>query len=308
MPIPVQIAGERWKLMISRLAIFASAVAAILILGPVAKAQDQQPGAVYDFMRKGEKPSPAPKRDISGIWEPAANAGAGIGGGGAPLMPDDGKPEHAPPFTPEGLKAFLSHKPTNGAHKVATGQTNDPLASCNPDGFPRIVLHNFRTSRIIQTPDSVVILYEYNKKWRVIWTDGRQLPKDPENPTWGQPDPPESRWWGYSVGKWVDDYTFVAESNGFDDRTWLDNAGRPLSEALHVVEQYRRTDLNHLETTITVDDPKMYTKPWVAINLRLRLQAPSFDIHEMECAPMEIDAYNKTIDFSNSDSGSNSGK
>ena len=78
---------------------------------------------------------------------------------------------------------------------------------------------------------------------------------------------PNRRWWGYSVGKWVDDYTFVAESNGFDDRTWLDNAGRPHSDLLHVIEQYRRTDRDHLEITITIDDPKMYTKPWEALRL-----------------------------------------
>ena len=91
--------------------------------------------------------------------------------------------------------------------------------------------------------------------------------------TWA-PDPPESRWWGYSVGKWVDDYTFVAESNGFDDRTWLDNVGRPHSDLLHVTEQYRRTNRDHLEITVTVDDPKMYTKPWVALRLTERLQKP----------------------------------
>ena len=292
----------------SRVMAFTSTLVVILILSPITHAQDRQPGAVYDFDRTGEKPEPAPKRDISGTWEPAANAGAGIAGGGAPLMPSDGKPEHQPPYTPEGLKAFQSHKPTNGATKVDIHETNDPLPACNPQGFPRIVLHNFRTSRILQTPDNVVILYEFNKKWRVIWTDGRQLSKDPENPTWGEPDPPESRWWGYSVGKWVDDYTFVVESNGFDDRTWLDNGGRSHSDALHVTEQYRRTDLKHLEMTITIDDPTMYTKPWVALKLLLRLQAPSFDIHEMECAPMETDAYNKAMQFTNSPVGSDSGK
>jgi hypothetical protein len=55
---------------------------------------------------------------------------------------------------------------------------------------------------------------------------------------------------------WMDDYTFVAESNGFDDRTWLDNAGRPHSDALRVVETYRRVDADHMEKTITIDDPK----------------------------------------------------
>jgi hypothetical protein len=68
---------------------------------------------------------------------------------------------------------------------------------------------------------------------------------------------------GYSTGKWVDDYTFVAESNGFDDRSWLDNVGRPHGNALRVIEQYRRVDRDHLQTPVTIDDPKMYTKPWV---------------------------------------------
>ena len=253
------------------------------------------PGAVYDFDKKGEKPTPAPKRDISGVWEPAAGYNDGVAATGAKEMPSDGKAEHELPYTAEGRKAFLANKPTFGVTQVEAALTNDPVPGCNPQGFPRILLHNFRTSRIVQTPENVLVLYEFNKKWRVIWTDGRQLPKDPQNPTWGLPDPPESRWWGYSVGKWVDDYTFVAESNGFDDRTWLDNVGRPHSNLLRVTEQYRRTDRDHLEITVTIDDPKMYTKPWVALRLRERLQKPSFDIHEMECAPMETDAYNKDI-------------
>jgi len=271
-------------------------------------AQDEarQPGAVYDFDKKGEKPAPAPKHDLSGIWEPAQGPGAGIHANGAGEMPSDGKPEHELPYTPLGRQTFAAHKPTFGVTQVPSALTNDPMPGCNPQGFPRVVLHNFRTSRIIQTPENVVILYEFNKKWRVIWTDGRQSPKDAANPTWGPKDPPESRWWGYSVGKWTDDYTFVAESNGFDDRTWLDNAGRPLSDALHVIEQYYRTDRDHLEMTITVDDPKMYTKPWVALKLRLRLQPPSFDIHEMECAPMETEQYNKI--FANPAAGVDAGK
>ncbi len=253
----------------------------------------RQPGAVYDFDQKGEKPGPAPKHDISGVWEPAGGPGAGIHANGAGQMPSDGKPEHELPFTPLGRQTFMAHKPTFGVTQVPSALTNDPMPGCNPQGFPRIVLHNFRTSRVIQTPENVVILYEFNKKWRVIWTDGRQLPKDAESPTWGSPDAPESRWWGYSVGKWIDDYTFVAESNGFDDRTWLDNAGRPHSDALHVIEQYHRTDQQHMDMTITIDDPKMYTKPWVAVKLRLRLQSPHFDIREMECAPIETEEYNK---------------
>jgi len=243
----------------------------------------RQPGAVYDFDFKGQKPAPAPIHDISGIWEPARGPGDSIQPDGAKAMPSDGKPEHALPFTPAGEAAFKAHKPGFGTTAVATALINDPMDICDPQGFPRIVLHNFRTSQIVQTANQVLILYEFNKKWRNIWTDGRALPNDP--------DP---RWWGYSVGKWVDDHTFVAQSAGFYDRTWLDNAGRPHSDALHVEERYQRVDRDHLEMTITIDDPKMYTKPWVALNkLPLRLQAPGFDIIEMECSPSETAQYNR---------------
>src|SRR6202140_1574108 len=207
----------------------------------------RQPGAVYDFDVKGEKPAPAPARDISGTWEPAKGVGDAIQANGAKAIPSDGKPEHALPFTTAGEEAFKAHKAGFGVNSVATAFINDPMDICDPQGFPRIVLHNFRTSQIVQTPNQVLILYEFNKKWRVIWTDGRALPTDPEQPRWTPKDPPEARWWGYSTGKWIDDYTFVAETNGFDDRTWLDNTGRPHSDALQVEETYHRVDADHLE-------------------------------------------------------------
>jgi hypothetical protein len=263
----------------------AGVIAALFVVPRVAFGQGEvrQPGAKYDFDFKGEKPAPAPRRDISGVWEPAASASAGINANGAQLMPSDGKPEHELPYTAEGRAAFLSHKPTFGVTMVPSALTNDPMPGCDPQGFPRIVLHNFRTSRIIQTPENVVILYEFNKKWRTIWTDGRPIPKEVDEP----------RWWGYSVGRWVDDYTFAAESYGFDDRTWLDNAGRPHSDAMRVREEYKRTDRDHVVMTIVVDDPKYYTRPWTALILPLRLQSPNFDIREMECSPTETALYNK---------------
>jgi hypothetical protein len=234
----------------------------------------RQPGAVYDADVKGEKPAPAPRRDLSGTWEPATSANAGVNA--------DGVRDPAP-FTAEGREAFLANKPTRGTTAVPVAENNDPFQKCDPQGFPRIVLHNFRTSRILQTPENVVILYLYNRKWRVIWTDGRALPKDVDEP----------RWWGYSVGRWVDDYTFVVESAGFDARSWLDNAGRPHSEAMRVEERYRRVDRDHLEMTVVIDDPKYYTKPWTAQVISLRLQSPNFDIRENECVPSEMELYQK---------------
>lgn len=294
-----------------------SLIAGLMLVPITTSAQLRQPGLVYDFDRTDEKPAPPPKHDISGVWEPALGPGAGIQGKGALAMgsceyrvpgvpysgyaydpkapiPDCLRPAVEPPYTALGRETLLSHVPTEGYRMVPSVESNDPEPACNPQGFPRIVLHLFRTSRIIQTPDNVAILYELNKKWRAIWTDGRKLPENPEQPTWGALYAPESRWWGYSVGRWEDDYTFVGESNGFNDKTWIDNAGLPHSAALHVEERYHRVDRNHLEMTIIIDDPKMYTKPWVALNkLRLRLQSPSFDIPEEECSPLETEEYNK---------------
>jgi hypothetical protein len=247
--------------------------------------QARQPGAVYDFDNKDERPRPAPIHDLSGIWEPAAGPSDGIQPFGAKAMPSDGKPEHELPYTPQGLEAFRRAKPGIGLREVPAALVNDPLDFCDPAGFPREDLFELRTTEILQTPQQVVILYEFDKVWRVIWTDGRELPKDPE-----------PRWFGYSVGKWEDDYTFVVQSNGMDERTWIDNGGRPHSDELRIEERFHRRDYDHLEITVIIDDPKFYTKPWVALDkLPMRLQSPNFDIREMICAPSETADYNKGL-------------
>jgi hypothetical protein len=261
----------------------------LMTFSTAAYAQARQPGAVYDFDRKGEKPGAAPRRDISGTWEPAAGPSAGIQADGAQLMRSDGKPEHEPPFTELGRKMFLENKPSVGATMVLSAVTNDPVkggvtgTGCDPVGFPRLVLWNLRSSRIIQTPENVVVLYMFNKKWRVINTDGKPLPTEF----------PEPRWFGYSAGRWDDDYTFVVETGGIDERTWIDAAGRPHSDELRVEERYQRVDREHLLLTVTITDPKMYTKPWTAMRMSLRLQPANFDMREMECSPSENLLYNQ---------------
>jgi hypothetical protein len=311
--------------MPKRLAVPIIAALVVLIGSRFAHAQTRLPGAVYDFDRKGETPAPAPKRDISGIWEPASSSQGGIQGKGAAAMesckrnpktgrysvdphapvtdtgyatPDCVKPDSEPPYTELGRKTLLAHVPVEGYRMVPDALTNDPILKCDPGGFPRINLHNFRTSEILQTPTHVVILYKFQHRYRQIWTDGRELPKDPENPAWSNSAdalPAEARWWGYSVGRWVDDFTFVVETNGFyDDRTWLDNAGLPQSDAMQVEETYHRVDANHLELSIKITDPKMYTKPWIALDkLSLRLQSPHLEIQEMECSPSDQERWNK---------------
>ena len=225
---------------------------------------------------------PVPRHDISGIWDGTDTGG--IQQLGAKAMPDDGKPEHQPPYTPAGLEALKLTKPSNGTRSVLPGDTNDPVfAVGDPQGFPREDLYELRSTQILQTPQSVVILYQFGKIWRVIWTDGRELPKDPE-----------PRWFGYSVGKWVDEDTLVVETSGIDERSWLDLVGRPHSGDLRVEERFHRVDRAHLEWTVTIDDPKMYTKPWVALDrFPMKSQPAEFDVREMICSPSEAAEYNK---------------
>ena len=129
------------------------------------------------------------------------------------------------------------------------------------------------------------MLYEFGKIWRVAWTDGREIPKDSE-----------PRWFGYSTGKWADDYTFVVETTGIDERTWIDRAGRPHSAELRVEEKFHRVDRDTLELTVTINDPKMYTRPWVPLDrLPFKLEPPNFDVREMMCSPSEFAEYNKII-------------
>jgi hypothetical protein len=138
----------------------------------------------------------------------------------------------------------------------------------------------------MQDERRIVILYEFEKRWRNIWMDGRDLPKEI----------PEPRYYGYSVGKWVDDTTLVVNTIGVvgNEKIWLDETGRPASDAMHVEERFQRVNRNRLALTVTIDDPKMYTKPWVALNkFPMRLQSPDYDVVEMMCIPSEEEQYYK---------------
>jgi hypothetical protein len=220
---------------------------------------------------------PAPKRDLTGIWQPMG----GTQGIGPQAMPGDGKPGHEPPYTPYGLELLKTHHATRGIYEVQTAADNDPSHTCDPQGFPRENLFELRATQFIQTPEQVILLYTFDRVWRSIWTDGRELPKDP--------DP---RWYGYSVGKWTSDDTFEVDTNGMDERTWVDNAGRPHTDELRTHEVFHRIDRDRMELSMTIDDPKVYTKPWMALNkMQFRLLPPTTELQEMLCSPSEMAKY-----------------
>ena len=237
---------------------------------------------------------PAPKRNLTGMWG-TLGAGSGIQASGVQLKPTNGKPENALPYTPYGLELYKSHKALEGADAVLLLQTNDPRNKCEPLGIPRYTHYNLRLTQIFQDDYKVAILYYYDNRWRVIWTDGRPLPKVLDGTVELDGQIREQRFFGYSVGKWLDDYTFQVDTVGTmpEDRVWLDSTGRPISDQVHVTETFHRISADEMEWSETINDPKIYTKPWETMKMPLRLQDPRTDIMEYYCSPVEAENYNK---------------
>jgi hypothetical protein len=232
------------------------------------------------------KSGPAPKRDLSGIWDAGFLEG-GIQPNGAYEYPDD--PEHVGhdvPYTALGKEARMKNKPGLGVSgQFPLAEVNDPMDYCDPLGMPRSDLSELRVIEILQNTNQLVILNQHNDAWRIIWTDGRDLPQDPA-----------PRWNGYAVGKWVDDYTFVANYIGMDPRTWLDNVGRPHSDALRMEERWHRVNSDTLELTVTINDPKFYTQPWKGLDKFVIHRLPDgFDISEAICSATEMSEYIRLI-------------
>ena len=271
----------------------------VLALSPDTHAQSRRPPAAAD----SPKPGPAPRRDLSGTWTPASRPGGAIQASGVQAMPNDGKPEHALPYTPYGLELYRSHKALEGVDAVLPAFGDDPRNKCEPLGFPRMNHYNVRMTQIFQNPYKIAILYEYDKRWRDIWIDGRELPKLVEGGVMAGGTFKESRWYGYSVGKWTDDYTLVVQTVGMmpEDRIWLDSTGRPISDAVTVEEVFHRVDSDHMEWTETIDDPRVYTKPWRTMKIMFKLADPHTDVLEMYCSPVEMQQYYEL--FGNAASG-----
>jgi hypothetical protein len=233
------------------------------------EAPKQRPQTLYQkLMAAPDTGGPAPKRDLSGFWT-------------GPLTP---KMNAMPPLTPLGQKEFKANTPD-----PFSATSNDPWSTCDPFGFPRSSTNETRGVAFAQMPNRVVILNQYQRVFRTVWMDGRELPKN-----LGAKGGPDATWYGYSIGHWDGDYNLVVNTAGLDDRSWLDRRGYPHSVDLRVEERYTRVDHDTLDLTLTVDDPKMYTKPFVLATNRYKW-IPNQEDEEQLCVPSEAIEYRKLI-------------
>ena len=230
--------------------------------------------------------------DLSGIWlhtgrVPELPKNPGFGDAHASQLMGGALP---PPLTMWGLGVFASHKPSLEtawqSRRVAPALGNDPVGNCDPLGYPRALERS--EVEIVQTPDKILQILNgaaYALSIREIFTDGRKIPDDV--------DP---RWDGWAVGHWEGD-SFVVDSTGFDERSWLDGNGWPHSEGMKLHEVYRHPDAMTLEITMTIDDPKTYTKPWVGNKQVFRLDLPKDRtvLYEESCVPSEEQEFNRGV-------------
>jgi len=151
-----------------------------------------------------------------------------------------------------------------------TRSTADPEVNCYMPGVPRITYmpHPFQ---ILQFSNRILILYEYVHVTRTIYMDGSP-----------HPDGHIDFWMGDSRGHWEGN-TLVVDVIHFNDRTWFDRAGNFHSDALHIVERYTPTSPNHLQYEVTIEDPKVFTRPWKMSMPLYRRQEPEIQLLEYEC-------------------------
>ncbi len=222
------------------------AVVAVLAFAPVL------------FSQTAAEPEAAKARpDLSGNWV---------------LIIEPGDPDEkqfsleAPPLQPWAMEIYKANREGTTSPNDRGREDLDPYSYCFPPGVTRSMVPHLRPFEIVQFPDRVYILFEVDHWVRRIYMDGR-----------GHPEGWPFGWMGHSIGKWDGD-TLVVDTTGLNDRSWIDRGGTPHSDALHVVERFRRVAHDTLEIDFLFDDPKAFTKPWGAKKVyRLR---PDWEVLE----------------------------
>jgi len=230
-----------------------------------------------------QKPAfpPAPRAadghpDLTGVWQgntnrpgswEEANTGFGVGQTGDPAPSQTQRPSQQPlpPRDPPPYQPWAAAKVLESFNRRGI---DDPAARCLAGGVPRANLTGLFPIQIVQTPQQIVILYEYMRIFRVIPLNAKH-PYDLE-PTY----------MGDSVGHWEGN-TLVVDVTGFNGKTWLGPTGTFHTEALHVTERYTRVNRDTIDYDVTMEDPNVFTKPWtIHTNMMLR---QGTRLREYEC-------------------------
>jgi len=240
-------------------AVLAVTLACQFATGPAA-AQTAAAARTYSPPR-----TPDGRPDLQGVWQvlnTAAwdiqdhSAGVGVPAGQGVVEGNE------IPYQPWAV----AKKTENFANRL----TADPEASCYLPGVPRITYMPY-PFQIFQFPDHIAILYEYLHVTRIVYVDGSP-----------HPEGPLEFWMGDARGRWDGD-TLVVDVLHFNDQTWFDRAGNFHSEALHVVERYTRTGPDHIMYEVTIEDPKVFTRPWKMSMPLYRRVEKGIRVLEYEC-------------------------
>jgi hypothetical protein len=227
--------------------------------------------------KAGVDKHPFNAHDLTGIWSGNPDD---LAGNGIPI-----NMKAVPSLTAYGKQMFAAAQ-----SESPQWNSKDPENVCDPMGWPRWLTFNFGF-QFVALPDRVLQFFEWGHTWRDIWTDGRKLP----------PDPPIPRYLGYAVGRWEGN-TFVVDSNGYDDHSWIAQApaaqsgtgrpgGYPHSDEMRIEERYQRLNYGLLQLTLTVTDPKVYTAPWTTTG-KITL-IPDAEMAESFCVPSDQIRFNE---------------
>ena len=203
------------------------------------------------------------KPNLEGIWQAAGSTGADL-------------LDHAALYNmPAGRSVVtggaIPYQPWAAAKKAENFQNRqkaDPLGQCFMPGVPRIMYLDF-PFQLFQTPRAIAMTFEWSLDYRLIYTDGTKHPVDIDS------------WMGDSRGRWEGD-TLVVDVANSNDKTWLDMAGDFHSDALHVVERYRMTAPDTIQYEATIEDSKVFTKPWT-MSIALHRRTDRDRLYEYSC-------------------------
>jgi hypothetical protein len=214
------------------------------------------------------------KPDLTGIWQAISTADYD-------LEPHSMRKD-APPGAGVIEGNFIPYQPAalkQKEHNFESRDKLDPRLQCFTLGVPR---DNYYPEpfQILQRPRDLTLIYEFGNSVRTIHANGTLHPAG-DNPEF---------WLGDSRGSWEGD-TLVVDVADFTDKTWLDRAGNFHSDALHVIERWTPLDKDHIQYRATIEDPKVFTRPWSLSVILYRLKEKNIQLIENYCYTLDYDKY-----------------